>query len=83
MPCLAVVDVHALCQAIGGDAIDDAEVGLLGLLALLGRHGIYGHVPYLGGSGCVDVMAYPEGLDHVVVARQVCHNTQFYLRIVC
>ena len=79
---LAVVDAHALCQAVGGDAVDDAEVGLLGLFALAVGDGVEVGFPYLGGRGAVDVLSFTEGLDHVCIVAEVRHDAQLYLTVV-
>ena len=79
---LVVAYVHALGQSEGGDAIDNAEVGLLGLLALSVDHGRHLLVPYLRCSGPMDVETLAKGLDHVLIARQMGHNAQFDLAVV-
>ena len=75
-------DVHALRQAEGGYAIDDAEVGLLGLLALTVANLIHALFPYLCGGGAVYVEGLAEGLGHVLVGRKVGHDAQFDLTVV-
>ena len=79
---LAVGDVHALGQSVGGDAVDDAEVGLFGLLALGGSHLADVLMPDAGSRGGMDVEALAEGFDHVFVFREMSHDAQFYLTVI-
>ena len=82
LPCLTVGNAHALCQTKGRDAVDDAEVGLLSLLALCVGDLIKGFFPYLGSGGAVNIQSLAERLYHVLVTTKVSHDAQLYLAVV-
>ena len=75
-------DAHPLGQSEGADAVDDAEVGRLGLAPLVGRDEGDVLVEYLGCRGRMDVMALAEGIDEILVLAQMSHETQLDLRVV-
>src|SRR5205814_1084707 len=75
-------DLQASGQAIGGNAVDDAEVDHFGAAALFLGH-LLGHdVVDLRRHGCVDVLSLVEGLDEGRVAGEVGQETQLDLRVV-
>ena len=73
---------ETLAQPEGRDTVDDAEIGRLGVAALvvcdLGER----HAIYLRGRDAVDVVAAQETLDHILVTAQVGDEAQLYLRVV-
>lgn len=77
--CLLVADVHPLRQSESGDAVNDAEVGLLSLLALCVAYVFDGLFPNLRRRGAVYVETLAECLDHVLVAREVRHYAKLDL----
>ena len=79
---LAAVHAHALGQPEGRYAVDDAEVGRLGLRALGAGHLGDGLLVDFGGRGGVDVVSLAKRLQHVRVLAQVGHDAQLDLRIV-
>ena len=75
-------NVHTLRQPEDGDAVDDAEVGCLGFAAHIGGYVINIHLIYFGGSGGMNVITAEEGINHILVLAQMCHDAQFDLRVV-
>ena len=69
-------------QTEGRYAVDDAEIGRLGLAALIVAH--IGGVEMIdfGGSCAVYVLMFDKRLDHRRVAAEIGHQTQLDLRIV-
>ena len=79
---LTVRYLHPLSQSVSRYAIDNSEVGLLGLLTLCVGDVIHCLVPYLCGSGAVYVEAFAERLYHILVAGEMRHDPEFYLAVV-
>ena len=80
--CLTAAHFHPFSQTKGGDAVDDAEIGRLGLTALVTAHFIQTFLVDLCGGGAVDVMTFQEGGYHVLILTQMGHQPEFNLRIV-
>ena len=74
--------VEPLGQSECRYAVDDAEVGGLGLAAHVGCDVGGRHSEYACGGGLVDVLAPAEGFDQMGVVAEVRHQPQFDLRIV-
>ena len=80
--CLRSAYFHTLGKAKGRNAIDDAEISRLGFAPLVARHFFERLLKDAGGSGGMNVFAIVESLDKMRVAAKVCHEAQFYLRVV-
>ena len=76
------VHVHSLGQSECRYAVDDSEVGGLGLAAHVWSDGVQVCLIDFGGCRGVYVMSASESLDHVRIAAEVSHDAQFDLRIV-
>ena len=79
---LVATYLQTLCQAKDGYAVYYAEVGTLGLGALVAANVFNLLLVYACGGGGVYVVALAESLNHVLVAREVSHDAQLYLRVV-
>ena len=79
---LSVGDLHALCKTIGGDAIDDTEIGLFGFLTFGGRDLLHLLMPDLCGCCGMDIEALAEHLNHILIATEMGHDSQFDLTVV-
>ena len=82
LSCLTNADTHALGKTKCGDAIDDAEVSLLGLLALCVGDGFEVNLPYFRSRCAVNVLPGTEGSYQMFVAREMGHDAQLYLAVV-
>lgn len=76
------VYVHSLCKAKYGDAVDDTEVGGFRLAAHVRVDVFQVYLIYFGSCCRMDIMIAEEGIDHIFVFAEMCHDTEFYLRIV-
>ena len=76
---LVSADLQSFSQTEDRDAVDDAEVGSLGLRALVAAYVLYLLLIDACGGGGVDVIALAERLYHVLVAREMSHYAQLYL----
>ena len=75
-------DIQPLCQSESRDAIDDPEVGGLGMTAHLPCHLFERNIIDLCCGSGVDILAFPEGTDHILITAQMGHQTQLDLGIV-
>ena len=80
---LIAADVEALGQTEYRDTVDDAEVGAFRLRTLVASHLADVFLINGGSRGGMQVFALAEHLEHVLVAREMGHHTQFYLTVVC
>jgi len=80
---LALVDAKLRGEAEGRDAVDDAEVDGLGAVARFFVELGDGDAEDLGGGEDVDVLAGAVGVDEERVLREVGHEAQLDLRVVC
>lgn len=78
----SIGDIEALCKSECRDAIDDTEVSGLGLSALGRCHLACALVEEAGSGGRVNILARVKCLDKCLIATQVCHQAQLYLRVV-
>ena len=76
------VDAQSLCQTKHRDAIDDAEVGAFGLGSFITRYVFHVLTVDFGSGGGMNVIAVFKSLNHVFVATEMGHDTQFYLTII-
>ena len=72
-----------LSQAEGGNAVHYAEVGRLGLTALLPCHLFHRDSEYLRRRCRMHVLSASEGRCQMRIPAQVSHDTKLYLRVVC
>ena len=80
--CLVSTDLQSFSQTEDRDAVDDAEVGSLGLRALVAADVLYLLLIDACSGGGVDVIALAERLYHVLVAGEVSHDAKLNLRVV-
>ena len=80
--CFAPWYIQSFGEAEYRYAINDTEVRCFGLSSHIGSYGIDRNFVNFCGCGCVDIRSLPECFYHVPVSAQVCHDTQFYLRVV-
>ena len=82
MPCLVAADFQPLGKTEHRDAVNDAKIGLLRLGPFLACHLTDVFLIDVGGGSGMKIFAVSEHLNHVCVTREMCHHTEFYLRIV-
>ena len=66
----------------GRDAVQDPEIGCLGVAALVGRHLLGCLVVDFCRRDGMDILAVQEGVDHDRVVGEVRHQSQLDLRVV-
>ena len=75
-------NVEPLAQPEGRDAVDDAEIGRLGLASLVARHRIDRFAEEPRGRRGMDVLAVLECRDQRLVAAQMRHQAQLDLTVI-
>src|SRR5882762_6674844 len=77
------LQAELLRQTEGGHPVDQPEVDHLGVAALLGCD-VFERAPeHLGSGGAVDVLARLERAQQILIPRDMRHDAQLDLRIIC